>query len=763
MFNRTKIEHEPGTGEAGQSLMLVLILLLLGSLIIAPLLAFMGTGLKAGKIYEEKADKAYAADAGIEDALWELECYPLDMLFTDPAYDEYDYSTTWSYTLSDNINSIETLVTIENVWIPKDVTPLPSETAKGIIRTGKLIVSSSVPGATSYTIKLAYYPEETEDLRVETLGIWLPPGFSYVAGSSNLEADPGEPYYSVPTTTPYNGGQSVVWSFTSLPFEDLPGADPLYSPMASDITLEFSPTKPDSTPEALSWITTSGVADIPLSWDADTKVYQITSTADDTEVEAYSIKSELRELESAIAGDYSSIGNTLMTATGDDRYRDRLLKESSATVDAGDIPETARVKKAWLYWSGWIEGGNEIEIWRDECANFDNWTAGSDWAVYSGEFRGYHDGEEADRYLTLTPSLDLSSYTGETITVFFNQDESGWLEDSDRLCFALSNDGGNTWSDNIEAFRNDNPYESFSYTLADEYLTNNFKLRFYLESFSGSSEYAYIDNISIIQHDIQVDTILFNGNEITADEQQFEENDDRTYTVGTWSYSCFYDATNLVEQMIDDEALEPNGAGTYTVGHVIRARAGYPAYSFELYPTSEETGYPLGAPATASTTRYEYAYAGWSLILIYTSPETKGHQLYLYDDFTFVGSDATLELPISGFVTPEDSEGSRLTCFVGEGDDRYTGDYIEVNGNRLSDAVNPQNNVWNSYSNSLDNPSQEGIDLDTFDVSAYINPGDTSAMIELGSDIEIYNSVYIILSFRSETKIGSTCIYLIGN
>ena len=298
----------------------------------------------------------------------------------------------------------------------------------------------------------------------------------------------------------------------------------------------------------------------------------------------------------------------------------------------------------------------------------------------------------------------------------------------------------------------------------EEYLTTNFKMGFCLGpgSFGGSDEYAYIDDIEIIMHDIQVDTVIFNSNEITADEQQLQENNDRAETTGTWSYSCYYDATNLVEQLIDDEELGTNGSGTYTLGHVISERPGYPAYTFEVYPTSEETGYPLGIPATGTTMRDQYTYAGWSLIIIYVSPETTGHQLYLYDDLTFVGSGDDLELPITGFITPEEPEGSRLTCFVGEGDFRYTGDYIEINGNRLSDAVNPSTNVWNSYSNALDDPNQEGIDLDTFNVSNYIDPGDTSATVLLGSNTEIYNSVYIILSFRSITDIGGTVTYLIA-
>jgi len=58
--------------ESGQALILVLILLLLGALIITPLLAFMSTGLLAGKANEESMLRLYAADAGVEDAIWKI-------------------------------------------------------------------------------------------------------------------------------------------------------------------------------------------------------------------------------------------------------------------------------------------------------------------------------------------------------------------------------------------------------------------------------------------------------------------------------------------------------------------------------------------------------------------------------------------------------------------------------------------------------------------------------------------------------------------
>ena len=58
--------------EAGQAFVIVLILLLMGGLMISPLLGFMSTGLIAGQANEERMLELYAADAGVEDALWKI-------------------------------------------------------------------------------------------------------------------------------------------------------------------------------------------------------------------------------------------------------------------------------------------------------------------------------------------------------------------------------------------------------------------------------------------------------------------------------------------------------------------------------------------------------------------------------------------------------------------------------------------------------------------------------------------------------------------
>jgi len=96
-----KILNKLIRNEEGQALILALILLVVGGLIIAPLLGFMSTGLIAGQVFEKKMDGLYAADAGVEDALWKLINDP-------PVQYPYDYQLT-------GVNEMSVSVRIEEV------------------------------------------------------------------------------------------------------------------------------------------------------------------------------------------------------------------------------------------------------------------------------------------------------------------------------------------------------------------------------------------------------------------------------------------------------------------------------------------------------------------------------------------------------------------------------------------------------------------------------------------------------------------------
>jgi len=91
-----KLIRKLNRSERGVVLIIVLILLAVGGLTLAPMLQHMGTGLKAGQTYERKTDEYYAADAGVEDALWQITREERDLHLPD---DEADLD--WNYTITD--------------------------------------------------------------------------------------------------------------------------------------------------------------------------------------------------------------------------------------------------------------------------------------------------------------------------------------------------------------------------------------------------------------------------------------------------------------------------------------------------------------------------------------------------------------------------------------------------------------------------------------------------------------------------------------
>jgi len=82
--------------QKGQVLIMALILLIVGGLIIAPLLGLMSTGLLAGQVYEKKTDELYAADAGVEDAIWKIQNQVDELPYVcgDLPW-SYDYETSY--------------------------------------------------------------------------------------------------------------------------------------------------------------------------------------------------------------------------------------------------------------------------------------------------------------------------------------------------------------------------------------------------------------------------------------------------------------------------------------------------------------------------------------------------------------------------------------------------------------------------------------------------------------------------------------------
>jgi len=809
----------PSSGEAGQALILVLVFLLLGSLTIFPTLMHMSTALKSGVSYENKTKEYYAADAGIEDGIWQIKYDRLPALSGDP-YFAYDFTASCSYSIDETINGLTTDVTLENFWIPTVANPYATPAlAKATLErditdntTNRLAVTDTALDDTQFRIKIDYYPsiDASDNLSVSSIGIWIPHGYSY-NGNCNMATFDGTENKYVETAQASPGGQVVVWDFSTSPllFFDLPPEelDPVDNPQSAEIIFDYNADETGTRPVAVAWIVTAGTlsGDIPMAWDIDTKYYKITSIAGGTKIEAYASRCDLRQVGASFLGDYCAIGNTLMQDNDvpKDNIRETLLPSSTADTKNPDltyrIPSNATVLAedgAYLYWSGWFkceEGFPKATIFADDCDSLNNWSQnGSAWdssyVFFQGySFRGHYDGGTDDyRYLTLADPVNLSGRVPGSVVVGWSQFENGTLEPisdptyGDALRFQLSKDNGATWSSLMTAFDGDigSSRIAYYYVIPAEYLTTTFKIRFYLHGFaegSGSNtEYCRIGDIHIgAVADTNITFKIGNplapdySGSLTADEFWILGN----AATGEYSYSCKNDVSALVATYsLEGDDENRTGNGEYTVEGV-----------------DADTG-------------EHWSYAAWSLIIIYSSPETAGHQLYMFDRFAFCDKNANLDFDfdgepggdIEGFIIPEPIEGetlaAKLTCFVGEGDDAWHDDFIALNAPeeyrpypwnipnnyKLWDGIttnyNSQaspNNVWNSKFRvgETGSSSIDGIDIDTFQItwgSGLLHADDTSAHIDIFTNYENFNLIYLILSVRSETTIGGTTHYMIS-
>jgi len=102
--------------EKGAAMVLVLVLLILGGLIATPLLAHMGTGLIAGEVYEKRTAELYAADAGVEDALWKIQHQVPEVENLTQCYQDWSYNITGADggVAEVNDNRVEVTITLVN-------------------------------------------------------------------------------------------------------------------------------------------------------------------------------------------------------------------------------------------------------------------------------------------------------------------------------------------------------------------------------------------------------------------------------------------------------------------------------------------------------------------------------------------------------------------------------------------------------------------------------------------------------------------------
>ena len=182
-------------------------------------------------------------------------------------------------------------------------------------------------------------------------------------------------------------------------------------------------------------------------------------------------------------------------------------------------------------------------------------------------------------------------------------------------------------------------------------------------------------------------------------------------TVGTnrVRYQGFVEVTTLVQTA---------GSGTYWVANV--------------------TGSPNGSDR----------YAGWSLVVVYQHSGEPLRHLHVYDGYASVGGTSSVTITVTGFLTPATGTvTTRLGAVAYEGDRGIPGDRLQVNGVDVSDALNPDNNFFNSTISDLGshvsskNPNyinQLGFDIDRVQSTSLLGNNQTSANISFVTTGDAY-------------------------
>ena len=197
--------------EKGQALPLVLALLVFGGLVITPSLAYATTSLKSSRILEEGVNGAYAADAGVEDALWCLE-----------------NSISPPQQLLENINQMQVTIQTEEkgtytLYLGELIQP--GEHSDYLDVDGEMIWEEEAE-AYKYTITVIWRPESgIPVIHLKEVGARLPVGYSYQPGSAagfvdNLSTD--EPDETVDAV----GAYLLNWEF-GLPEPSVSEGDPV--------------------------------------------------------------------------------------------------------------------------------------------------------------------------------------------------------------------------------------------------------------------------------------------------------------------------------------------------------------------------------------------------------------------------------------------------------------------------------------------------------------------------------------------------------
>jgi uncharacterized repeat protein (TIGR01451 family) len=152
--------------------------------------------------------------------------------------------------------------------------------------------------------------------------------------------------------------------------------------------------------------------------------------------------------------------------------------------------------------------------------------------------------------------------------------------------------------------------------------------------------------------------------------------------------------------------------------------------------------------------------AGWSVIAIYGSENERLRAVNVYDGLQFFRGNA-LTLNPDGFRIPPSNFDGRMTIVTWEGDAGNStplngfSEVLRFNGTAVDDGIvvpgsDPAIQPYDGTVNTAGVATSYGVDVDTFDVTALLSPGQTSATTEFSAGGDLVLLAAQVVSATSE-------------
>ena len=141
-------------------------------------------------------------------------------------------------------------------------------------------------------------------------------------------------------------------------------------------------------------------------------------------------------------------------------------------------------------------------------------------------------------------------------------------------------------------------------------------------------------------------------------------------------------------------------------------------------------------------------FGGWAILIIYKNNNLPLNQLNVYDGLQ--GIPSTLNITLSS-LNVIDNVDAKIGFIAWEGDAALAeGESLKINGNILSNALNPATNAFNSTNSITGETNLFNMDLDVYNIQNNISIGDSYATIQLASALDFVMINVIITKLNSQ-------------